>query len=106
VHAITLMAVELERIDLQVERHDSPRDWLLHRIERRRNVKAEFLERYERRAASRCRFSTFADVLSDAAAPLPFVRDGWPRPPFWSIVLHSFRFADPPRALKGASTET
>jgi hypothetical protein len=39
-HAIPVTAVELERIDLQVERHDSQRDSLLHRIERRGNVKA------------------------------------------------------------------
>jgi hypothetical protein len=36
VHAITVMAVELERIDLQVERHESRRDSLLRQIERRR----------------------------------------------------------------------
>jgi hypothetical protein len=35
-HAITVMAVELERIDLQVERHESRRDSLLRQIERRR----------------------------------------------------------------------
>ena len=35
-HAITVMAVELERIDLQVERHESWRDSLLRQIERRR----------------------------------------------------------------------
>ncbi len=35
-HAITVMAVELERIDLQVERRESRRDSLLRQIERRR----------------------------------------------------------------------
>jgi hypothetical protein len=35
-HAITVMAVELERIDLQVERHESRRDSLLRQMERRR----------------------------------------------------------------------
>ena len=35
-HAITVMAVELDRIDLQVERHESRCDSLLRQIERRR----------------------------------------------------------------------
>ena len=35
-HGITVMAVELERIDLQVERHESRRDSLLRQMERRR----------------------------------------------------------------------
>jgi hypothetical protein len=35
-HAITVTAVELERIDLQVERYESRRDSLLRQIERRR----------------------------------------------------------------------
>ena len=35
-HAITVMAVELERIDLQVERHESRRNSLLRQMERRR----------------------------------------------------------------------
>ena len=35
-HAITVMAVELERIDLQAERHESRRESLLRQIERRR----------------------------------------------------------------------
>jgi hypothetical protein len=54
-HAMTVRAVELERIDLQVERHESRRDSLLRQIERRREgwakrvqtedaVEAEFRE--------------------------------------------------------------
>ena len=35
-HAITVMAVELQRIDLQVDRHESRRDSLLRQMERRR----------------------------------------------------------------------
>ena len=35
-HAITVMAIELEKIDLQVERHESQRDSLLRQMERRR----------------------------------------------------------------------
>jgi hypothetical protein len=35
-HAMTVMAPELERIDLQVERYESRRDSLLRQIERRR----------------------------------------------------------------------
>ena len=45
VHAITVMAVELERIDLQVERNESRRDSLLRQIERRREGWAKRVQR-------------------------------------------------------------
>jgi hypothetical protein len=45
VHAITVMAVELGRIDLQVERNESRRDSLLRQIERRREGWAKRVQR-------------------------------------------------------------
>ena len=45
VHAITVMAVELGRIDLQVERNESRRDSLLQQIERRREGWAKRVQR-------------------------------------------------------------
>jgi hypothetical protein len=45
VHAITVMAVELRRIDLQVERNESRRDSLLRQIERRREGWAKRVQR-------------------------------------------------------------
>jgi hypothetical protein len=44
-HAITVMAVELERIDLQVERHESRRDSLLRQIERRQEGRGRRVQR-------------------------------------------------------------
>jgi hypothetical protein len=45
VHAMTVMGVELERIDLQVERQESRRDSLLRQIERRREGWAKRVQR-------------------------------------------------------------
>jgi hypothetical protein len=45
VHATTVMAVQLERIDLQVERNESRRDSLLRQIERRREGWAKRVQR-------------------------------------------------------------
>jgi hypothetical protein len=44
-HAIIAMAVELERIDLQVERHESRRDSPLRQIERRREGWGKLIQR-------------------------------------------------------------
>ena len=44
-HAMTVMGVELEKIDLQVERHESRRDPLLRQIERRREGWAKRVQR-------------------------------------------------------------
>jgi hypothetical protein len=44
-HAMTVMAVELERIHLQVERHESRCDSLLRQIERRREGWAKLVQR-------------------------------------------------------------
>ena len=44
-HAMTVMAVELERIDRQVERRESRRDSLLRQIERRRESWAKLVQR-------------------------------------------------------------
>jgi hypothetical protein len=44
-HAITVMAVELERIDLQFERHESRRDSLLRQIERRQEGRGKRVQR-------------------------------------------------------------
>ena len=103
-HAITVMAVELERIDLQVERHESRRDSLVRQIERRRNVKAEFLERYEgaqpRGANSQFRLSRTCSQIRLGSIAL--VRDGVGRTRrfgLWFLIRSDSPTPDPERSL-------
>ena len=64
-HAITVMAVELERIDLQVERHESRRDSLLRQIERRR----EGWEKRVQRASEDVIEAEFREIATDDPKP-------------------------------------
>jgi hypothetical protein len=63
--AITVMAVELERIDLQVERHESRRDSLLRQIERRR----EGWEKRVQRASEEVIEAEFSEIASGHPKP-------------------------------------
>ena len=64
-HAITVMAVELERIDLQVERHEFRRDSLLRQIERRR----EGWEKRVQRASEDVIEAEFREIATDDPKP-------------------------------------
>ena len=65
-HAITVMAVELERIDLQVERHESRRDSLLRQIERRR----EGWEKRVHRASEEVIEAEFREIAARDSKPM------------------------------------
>jgi hypothetical protein len=64
-HAMTVMGVELERIDLQVERHESRRDSLLRQIERRREGWAKLVQR----AAEDVIDADFSEIATSDSKP-------------------------------------
>jgi hypothetical protein len=65
-HAIAVMAVELERIDLQVERRESRRDSLLRQIERRR----EGWEKRVQRASEEVIEAEFREIAAHDSKPM------------------------------------